>query len=300
MIPLFYTSQLTYHILTSGSFTFLMPQLMRMLSSLVLVISAVFLGLMVLLFVFQEKMVFFPGKRIGDTPEAAGLNYEDVHLTTDDNIKIHGWYVPHPKAQATLLFFHGNAGNLSHRLESIALFHDMDLSVFIIDYRGYGRSGGRPSELGTYRDAMAAWNYLVDERRLRPDGIIVFGRSLGGAVAAWLAAQVRPAAVILESTFTSVKELGKHYYPYLPVSWISRIHYPVDEYITSFNSPVLVIHSEQDEVIPARLGQRLFERAPEPKLFLPISGDHNNGFLLSRDAYVKGIKRFLQTCMDIR
>ena len=268
---------------------------MRMLGSLVLVVSALFLGLMLLLFVFQEKMVFFPGKRLGDTPEAAGLHYEDVYLVTDDDIKIHGWYVPHPDAQATLLFFHGNAGNLSHRLESISIFHDIGLAVFIIDYRGYGRSEGRPTERGTYRDAMAAWNYLVGERRLRPDEIIVFGRSLGGAVAAALAAKVTPAAVILESTFTSIKDLGKHYYPYLPVSWIARIHYPVDKYITSFKCPVLVIHSDQDEVVPARLGQRLFDSAPEPKMFLPVSGDHNNGFLLSRDVYVKGIRRFLQT-----
>lgn len=268
---------------------------MRMLSSLVLVVSALFLGLMLLLFVFQEKMVFFPGKRLSDTPEAAGLHYEDVYLVTDDDIKIHGWYVPHPDAQATLLFFHGNAGNLSHRLESISIFHDIGLAVFIIDYRGYGRSEGRPTERGTYRDAMAAWNYLVGERRLRPDEIIVFGRSLGGAVAAALAAKVTPAAVILESTFTSIKDLGKHHYPYLPVSWISRIHYPVDKYITSFKCPVLVIHSNQDEVVPARLGQRLFDSAPEPKMFLPVSGDHNNGFLLSRDVYVKGIQHFLQT-----
>ena len=269
-----------------------------MLSSLVLVISALFLGLMLLLFVFQEKMVFSPGKRIGDTPEAAGLQYEDVYLVTADDIRIHGWYVPHPDAQATLLFFHGNAGNLSHRLESISIFHDIGLSVFIIDYRGYGRSGGRPSEHGTYRDAMAAWNYLVDERRLRPHEIIVFGRSLGGAVAAALAANVAPAAVILESTFTSIKDLGKHYYPYLPVSWISRIQYPVDEYITSFKCPVLVIHSDQDDVVPARLGRRLFAQAPEPKMYLPIAGDHNNGFLLSKEAYIAGIRRFLRTCID--
>ena len=253
---------------------------------------------MLLLFVFQEKMVFFPGKRIGDTPEAAGLHYEDVYLVTDDNINIHGWFVPRPDAKATLLFFHGNAGNISHRLESISIFHDIGLSVFIIDYRGYGRSDGRPSEQGTYRDAMAAWNYLVDERRLSPDEIIVFGRSLGGAVAAWLAAKVTPAAVILESTFTSVKELGKFYYPYLPVSWIARIHYPVDEHIISFNCPVLIVHSHQDEVIPVRHGRRLFEYARDPKMFLPISGDHNNGFLLSRNVYVNGLERFLQTYMD--
>ena len=138
---------------------------------------------------------------------------------------------------------------------------------------------------------------LVDERQLHPDEIIVFGRSLGGAVAASLAAKIMPAAVILESTFTSIKELGKYYYPYLPVSWISRINYPVDKLITSFNCPVLIIHSHQDELIPVKFGQRLFKYAREPKMFLSISGDHNSGFLFSKDVYVKGIKRFLQTYM---
>lgn len=267
----------------------------RVLGSFVLAILALCLVVMAMLFVFQEKMVFIPGKRIVATPETIGLHYEDVYLVTEDEIRIHGWYVPHPDAKTTLLFFHGNAGNISHRLDSIAIFHELGLSVFIIDYRGYGSSGGRPSERGTYRDAQAAWDYLVDERRSSPDEIIVFGRSLGGAVAASLAARVTPAAVILESTFTSVKELGKHFYPYLPVSWIARIHYPVDKYLSSFNCPVLIIHSSQDEVVPVRLGRRLFEAAPEPKMFLSISGDHNNGFLLSREIYVKGMKRFLET-----
>ena len=272
-----------------------MPPLIRMLGSLVLIGLTLCLGLMALLYVFQEKLVFFPGKAIGDTPGVIGLPYEDVYLVTKDNVNIHGWHIPHPDAKATLLFFHGNAGNISHRIDSISIFHDIGLSVFIIDYRGYGRSEGRPSEDGTYRDAQAAWDYLVQERRLRPDQIIVFGRSLGGAVAASLAAKVTPAAVILESTFTSVKELGKYLYPYLPVSRISRIHYPVDKHISSFNCPVLVIHSHQDDVVPVRFGRRLFEYAREPKMFLSISGDHNYGFILSKDVYVKGIKQFLQT-----
>ncbi|MYH69433.1 MAG: alpha/beta hydrolase [Gammaproteobacteria bacterium] len=271
-----------------------------MLSSFVLIILALCLGVMSLLYVFQEKMIFFPGKRIVDTPGSIGLHYEDVYLVTEDDVRIHGWYVPHVDEKATVLFFHGNAGNISHRLDSISIFHDLGLSVFIIDYRGYGRSEGRPSEKGTYRDAIAAWNYLVDERRLRPDEIILFGRSLGGGVAAGLAARVSPAAVILESTFTSIKELGKHYYPYLPVSWIARVRYPVDEDISSFNCPVLVIHSEQDDVVPFSHGQRLFATAREPKMFLPISGDHNTGFLLSGDAYVEGMKRFLVTSLDAR
>ena len=269
-----------------------------MLTSFVLAVFLLFLGLMLLLFVFQEKMVFFPGKRIGDTPEDVGLHYEDVYLVTNDNIKIHGWYIPHPDAKATLLFFHGNAGNISHRIESISIFYDIGLSVFIIDYRGYGKSDGRPSEHGTYRDAMAAWDHLVHERHLRPDEIIIFGRSLGGAVAASLAAKVTPAAVILEATFTSIKELGQYHYPYLPVSWISRIHYPADRHVASFNCPVLIIHSHQDEVVPVRFGQRLFNHAREPKMFLSISGDHNSGFLLSKDVYVKGIKQFFQSYMN--
>ena len=277
-----------------------MPSLIRMLSSLVLIILALCLGVMVLLYVFQEKMIFFPGKRIVDTPGSIGLHYEDVYLVTDDEVRIHGWYIPHPDAKATLLFFHGNAGNISHRLDSISIFHGLGLSVFIIDYRGYGNSEGRPTEQGTYMDAIAAWNYLVDERRLRPDEIILFGRSLGGGVAAGLAAGVSPAAVILESTFTSIRELGKHYYPYLPVSWIARVRYPVDEHIASFNCPVLVVHSPQDDVVPFRYGQRLFENAREPKMFLPISGDHNTGFLLSGDVYVEGMKRFLETRLDAR
>ena len=275
-----------------------MPPLKRMLGSFALIVLTLYLGFMLLIFIFQGKLVYFPGKEVGDTPGSIGLHYEDVYLVTDDKIKIHGWYVPHPDAKATLLFFHGNAGNISHRIESIFIFYNIGLSVFIIDYRGYGNSDGRPSEHGTYRDAMAAWNYLVDERHLRPDEIIVFGRSLGGAVAASLAAKVTPAAVILESTFTSIKELGTHYYPYLPVSWISRIHYPVDEHITSFNCPVLIIHSHQDELVPVRFGQRLFEYALEPKMFLSISGTHNGGFLLSKDVYVKGIKHFFKTYMD--
>ena len=277
-----------------------MPPLKRMLSSFALIVLTLFLGFMFLLFVFQEKLIFFPRKGIGDTPGSIGLHYEDVYLVTVDKIKIHGWYVLHPDAKGTLLFFHGNAGNISHRIESISIFHDIGLSVFIIDYRGYGKSDGQPSEHGTYQDARAAWDYLVDERHLHPDEIIVFGRSLGGAVAASLAAKVTPAAVILESTFTSIKELGKYYYPYLPVSWISRVLYPTDKYITSFNCPVLIIHSHQDELVPVRFGQRLFKYAPEPKMYLSISGDHNNGFLLSKDAYVNGIKRFLQTYVDVQ
>lgn len=277
-----------------------MPPLIRMLSSLVLIVAALCLGVMALLYVFQEKMIFFPGKRVVETPATIGLQYEDVYLFTEDGIRIHGWYVPYADAQATVLFFHGNAGNISHRLDSMSIFHELGLSVFIIDYRGYGRSAGRPSEHGTYQDALAAWEYLVDEHRLRPDEIIVFGRSLGGGVAAQLAAKVTPAAVMLESTFTSIKELGKHYYPYLPVSWIARVRYPVVEHISSFNCPVLVIHSEQDDVVPFRYGQRLFATAREPKMFLPISGDHNTGFLFSRDVYVAGMKRFLETYLDAR
>jgi len=269
-----------------------------MLASVFFIIAAVWLGLMAFVFLLQEKMIFIPSKGLTNMPGHAGLSYEDVYLMTEDKIRIHGWFIPHEKPRATLLFFHGNAGNISHRIESIALFHALRLSVFIIDYRGYGLSEGRASEQGTYRDADAAWDYLVRERAISPDRIIIFGRSLGGGIAGSLAKQVTPGAVILESTFTSIREIGKHHYPYLPVGLMARINYPTDRNVASLKSPVLVIHSEQDDLIPYKFGKRLFEIAPGPKMFVTIHGDHNEGFLLSKDIYVEGLDRFIGTYID--
>ena len=194
-----------------------------MLSSLLFIAVSVWLLLSLLLYFFQPHYIYYPYKQLDSTPATINLPYEDVTLTTSDDVSLHGWWIPHPDARYTLLFLHGNAGNISHRLQSIEIFHKLKLSVFIIDYRGYGNSEGKPGEKGTYRDADAAWQYLVNEQRVKPEQIIIFGRSLGGAIGSWLAVKYQAAAVILESTFTSVADMGNHYYPYLPIKLIIAV-----------------------------------------------------------------------------
>jgi fermentation-respiration switch protein FrsA (DUF1100 family) len=248
------------------------------------------------IYLMQPRLLYYPNlptRELMATPAEIGLDYEAVTLPTDDGLRLSAWYIPHPAPRATMLFFHGNAGNLSNRLESLRLFHDLGLAVFIIDYRGYGQSEGSPSETGTYRDAAAAWDYLVDERHIAPQEIVIFGRSLGGAIAAELASHTRPAALILESAFTSVPNMAARLYPWLPVRWLSRYRYDTRRALEATSSPVLIIHSREDDIIPYAEGEQLFAHAREPKRFLKILGGHGNGFLISRDAYERGIDDFL-------
>ena len=238
-------------------------------------------------------MLFFPDRNIGSTPLSIGLSFEEVSILTRDKVKIHGWFLPVAGAEKILLFFHGNAGNISHRLESLEIFTRMGLSVFIIDYRGYGKSEGKPSEQGTYLDAEAAWNYLTTDRNYDPNEIIVFGRSMGGSLGTYVAGKFNPAALILESSFTSVPELAGDIYWYFPVKLLSRINYDNLGRIQDIKCPVLIIHSKDDEIIPFRHGQKLFEIANNPKEFLEINFGHNDGFYLSGEKYTDGIIKFL-------
>ena len=256
-------------------------------------VLAVWLLLVLIIYVFQSRLIFYPEKDIMMTPADVNLPFRDVFLQIDAGTRIHGWYIPHEQPRATLLFLHGNAGNISQRLDSVKIFYDMGLSVFIIDYQGYGRSTGSPSETGTYQDARAAWSFLTGKLQLPAPQIIVFGRSLGGAVAVWLAAAYSPGALILESTFTSVADLGKHYYPYLPVQWLTRIRYPTLERISRVVCPLLIIHSRDDEIIPFEHGQKLYAAARAPREFLQISGGHNEGFLLAGSKYIDGLQHFI-------
>lgn len=210
-------------------------------------------------------------------------------------MSIHGWFVSSSAApRRVLLFCHGNAGNISHRLDSLKIFHDLGLSVLLFDYRGFGRSQGKPSEVGTYLDADAVWEHLVTARGFAPGEIIVFGRSLGGAVASHVAAGRDAAALILESTFTSLPDLGAKFFPYLPVRLLARHRYDNMEHLQRVRCPVLVVHSPQDELIPFTHGRALYAAAPEPKTFLEITGGHNHGFLVSGDVYIEGLRRFFQ------
>lgn len=274
---------------------------MRTFLTLLAALAGCYLPLCGLLWLLQEKMLFLsnlPGRALEATPGAIGLPFDDVRIRTGDNVTLHGWYVPSATYRGTLLFLHGNAGNISHRLDSIAIFNDLGLDVLIIDWRGYGQSEGRASEAGTYCDAEAAWRYLVDDRKTDPDNIIVFGRSLGGAVAARLASRQVPAGVIVESAFTSAADMAARLYPVFPVRLLIRLDYPTRQYLSGARCPVLVVHSRQDEIVPFDMGQALYAAAPEPKTFLTLSGDHNTGFLEDREHYVDGLDRFLSRHLD--
>ncbi|MCC5871905.1 MAG: alpha/beta hydrolase [Gammaproteobacteria bacterium] len=255
-----------------------------------------------LMFFGQSSLVHLPNvpsRTLVATPERIDLDYEGVNFAAADGTRLHGWYVPAPEADRTLLFLHGNAGNISHRLDSLRIFHDLGLNVFIIDYRGYGQSEGRPSEAGLHADALAALDYLEREHGVPTAEVVAFGRSLGGAVAACLATRKPLAALILESTFISVPELGSELYPWLPVRWLSRLEYDALACLEDVAGqedvgrrvPTLIVHSREDDIVPFRHGQAL--AAAGGAELLELRGDHNRGFLVSGEQYTRGLARFL-------
>lgn len=272
----------------------------RMVTSLAAALALAWLLIVALAYFFQERFVYLPQRTLDASPVDIGLPFESVYVTTADGVRLHGWYIPARAKRGVMLFFHGNAGNISHRLDSLRLFNQLGLATFIIDYRGYGLSEGSPSESGTYKDAGAAWRFLTEERGHPPDEIVLFGRSLGGAVAVWLATRHRPAAVIAESTFTSLRDLARVHYPYLPTGLLLRIGYPTLSRMPLIKCPVLIVHSKQDDIVPYALGERLFQAAKEPKNLLPISGGHNEGFLVSGKVYVGGLDAFLDEVLPTK
>jgi alpha-beta hydrolase superfamily lysophospholipase len=256
-----------------------------------------YLVFLITIYFMQDRMLYFPDREILITPRDIGLEYEEVSLKTRDNVTISGWYIPSENEKGVLLFCHGNAGNISHRMDSIRIFHGLGFSVLIFDYRGYGHSEGKPSEKGTYLDAEAAWNYLIVEKQKSPDRIILFGRSLGAAIAAESARRHYPAGIILESSFISVPEMGTHYYPWIPVRLLSKFDYTTIDKIKSITCPKLIIHSPDDEIVPFEHGRRLFENAGQSKEFLQIKGSHNEGFLTSGNLYIEGLESFCRRCL---
>jgi fermentation-respiration switch protein FrsA (DUF1100 family) len=270
----------------------------RTLIRALIIANGFYVAFVLMVYLGQSRMLFLPdigGRTPTASPADIRLGYEDAWLSTDDGERLHGWLVRQPQARATLLFCHGNAGNIGHRLDSIEIFAELGLDVLIFDYRGYGRSSGTPSEQGSYRDADAAWRWLIRERGIAPASIVLFGRSLGAAVAVELATRVRAAGLIVESAFTSVPDRGSELYPLLPVRLLSRFHYDNRARIAGVGMPLLVVHSRQDEIIPFQHGQVLYATAREPKRLLELSGGHNDGFLVSRERYRQGLDTFLKS-----
>jgi uncharacterized protein len=264
--------------------------------TLAAITAGAYVALVALVFVFQDRLLYLPnieGSGLTATPAAIGLYFEDVRLRTPDGVSLHGWMVPYPGSDRLVLHFHGNGGNISHRLYLIRLLHSLRLSVMLIDYRGYGLSEGRPSEAGTYLDAMAAWDYLTRQRGYPPRHIVVFGHSLGAAIAAQLAQHVQPGALILESPFISLPEVAGHHYWFLPTRWLARFKYATAEYVRRVTAPVLVLHSVSDRVVPYRHGREVYRNAHEPKAFVEIQGDHNEGCVIDEAQYTSGLREFL-------
>lgn len=254
------------------------------------IVALAYVGLCLLLVFTQSRAVYYPTRELRETPAAAGLPFENVVLRTADGESIQAWYVPAPRATRTVLVCHGNAGNRGDRVAFIGLLNSLRVNVLMFDYRGYGGSSGRPDEQGTYADALAAWKFLAEERGIAASNIVLFGQSLGGAVAAQLAERVRPGGLVLESTFTSAGDMAAQIYPYLPARWLCRFRYDTLERLPRLACPLLVIHGPDDEMIPFAHAQRNFAAAREPKRLYPIAGGHNDAVL--DEAYAATLMEF--------
>jgi len=260
---------------------------------IILILLCIYIIFVAILYFFQSKLIFHPHKTLIATPKTIGLDYESVEFKADDETKLHGWFIPSKNSTTTLLFFHGNAGNISHQLDSIEIFNSLGLNVFIIDYRGYGNSEGNINEQNSYDDTRAAWNYLIETRGIEDKDIILHGRSLGGAIAAHLGGEVEPKAVILESSFSSIKKMAAHTYPFVP-SFLVRYSYNTAQHVKKINSPILIMHSKDDDIVPFIHSEIILKNANIPKKFVEIQGDHNSGFLQSKDIYIAALKNFIQ------
>jgi len=245
----------------------------------------------------EERLIFYPDSKVDVTPREIGLPFEDIFFSTSDGVRLNGWFVPYPGSRTTLLWSHGNAGNISHRLENIKLLHEkVKINVYIFDYRGYGRSEGSVSEEGTYRDAAAALGHLHSRNDVDPNRIILFGRSLGAAVAAELATRENCLALILETPFASIRKMARAAFPLLPIGPLLRTRYDVVEKVKKIKVPLLVLHGDRDEVVPFSQGREVFESAPEPKEFFTIRGAHHNDtYIIGGDAYFAALKNFIES-----
>jgi pimeloyl-ACP methyl ester carboxylesterase len=274
-----------------------------MLGALLVLVVGVAL-LLTWLWTSEPRTIYFPTRDMAHTPADAGLAYEDVGLAASDGVRLHAWFVPAradsatgpdpPGAGVTLLFLHGNASNISDRVEKAASIAGLGANVLLLDYRGYGRSEGRPAERGTYRDARAAWDHLTGARGFDPRAIVLYGESLGTGVATWLAREVRVGGVVLEEAFTSVPDVAQALYPFLPVHPLVRNRYDSIGRIAKIGAPLLLLHSRDDEYFPLRHAERLLEAARPPKRLVVLRGGHNEVFLVSHEAWLEALGTFLR------
>jgi fermentation-respiration switch protein FrsA (DUF1100 family) len=247
----------------------------------------------------EDKFIFHPDPVSARDPSHVGLSFENILFNTQDDIRLHGWFIPHQEARATLVWFHGNAGNISDRLLNIKLLHDrIKINIFIFDYRGYGQSEGTASEKGTYLDGAAAIKYLLGRDDAAARQLILFGRSLGAAVAAEMAIRFTSLGLILESPFVSIREMAQALFPSLPIAWLLRTRYDTLEKVRRVKAPIMVLHGDHDATVPFAQGKRVFEVAPQPKRFYRIVGaSHNDTFVVGGEEYYGALREFIESAL---
>jgi fermentation-respiration switch protein FrsA (DUF1100 family) len=267
-----------------------MPKILINLLTFIVLMMA---GLYALVRHLEKNAVFFPSRNIAVDPSALGLPWENIYFKTGDDVLLNGWFFKRPGARSTVLFAHGNAGNMSDRLFKVRFFHDLGLNLFMFDYRGYGKSEGKPSEAGIYLDGQGAYDYLKSRGDVDMKNIILYGASLGGTVVIDLAARRNTALLIVESAFSNARDMAHIHYPFLPPFFLNLKFDSLDK-VRRLGMPKLFIHSPEDEIVPYGLGQKLFEAAAPPKEAIKIHGGHNHGTFTTDPAAAREFIRVLK------
>lgn len=265
-----------------------MKKLFPLLVSL-LVINA---GFLFLLYIFQNSFIFFPSKTLEINPGQYSIHYEDHYFQAGDGVNLHGWWIEKPEASATVILSHGNAGNISHRISLVQMMNGLNVNFFLYDYRGYGKSEGKPDERGLYLDGLAAYHFVRETKGIAPSEIILFGRSIGGAVAAENAVKSEIGGLVVEAAFSDVRSLMRQLFPIVP-SFLAKYDFPVSEYLKQTNVPIMIMHSHQDDIIPYSHGLKNYEAANSPKWFIELQGGHNDSFIISETIYLAAWHQFL-------
>jgi len=250
----------------------------------------------------EKKIIFHPAKFPEGywDPASLGLKVQDILFQSEDGINLHGWFFPTPDARATLLWFHGNAGNLSHRLDNIQRLFPLSLNIFIFDYRGYGKSEGEPDEKGIYKDSLAAYNKILELEGVSVDSLFLFGRSLGGICAVETALNNLARGLILESVFTSASDMSKKIMPLIPLGWAIRSKLDAINKVPKLKLPKLFLHGDRDKVVPFDFGRKLYEVAEDPKSFYTIQGaGHNGTYIMGGRDYYNALDGFITEALTI-
>jgi len=269
--------------------------MLRILFRLLLVSVLIYIGIAAWILAFEDQHIYFPDAAMLHTPADANLPFTEHRFNTPDGVSLYAWWMPVPGSRYTVLHFHGNMGNISHRLHIYKRWHTMGLNVFAVEYRGFGKSSGQPSEHGLYEDASAGWRYLTGKLGIPPARVIIAGRSLGCAIAADLAGKVRHAGTVLETPFTSIPDMAGTMYPWLPLSLLAHTQMNTLAKVRAIRGPLLLINAGDDRIVPPSMTEELFAVAHEPKTLRTLEGGHNNFGTVSGEVYFKVWEQWLAT-----